>query len=124
MKSFIRESKNLIIYDDKGKIWREFSIFAIMDNKTLIDRVASESGLRREDVQEMLNSFYSLAAEICVSMDTILIPGFGQFEPKKRKERLTVHPATGKRLLVPPKLVVNFKPSGVMKSNLLNSNGQ
>lgn len=124
MKSFIRESKILIIYDDKGKIWREFSIFAIMDNKTLIDRVASESGLRREDVQEMLNSFYSLAAEICVSMDTILIPGFGQFEPKKRKERLTVHPATGKRLLVPPKLVVNFKPSGVMKSNLLNSNGQ
>lgn len=124
MKSFIRESKILIIYYDKGKIWREFSIFAIMDNKTLIDRVASESGLRREDVQEMLNSFYSLAAEICVSMDTILIPGFGQFEPKKRKERLTVHPATGKRLLVPPKLVVNFKPSGVMKSNLLNSNGQ
>ncbi|MDE7510193.1 MAG: HU family DNA-binding protein, partial [Muribaculaceae bacterium] len=47
-----------------------------------------------------------------------------QFETKKRKERLTVHPATGRRLLVPPKLVVNFKPSGVMKSNLQNTNGQ
>lgn len=95
-----------------------------MDNKTLIDRVASDTGIAREVVQETLDAFYSLAAECCVAMDTIIIPGFGQFEPKKRKERLTVHPATGRRLLVPPKLVVNFKPSGVMKSNLLNSNGQ
>lgn len=95
-----------------------------MDNKTLIEKIAADTGMRRDEVQEVLNTFYSITAECCVAMDTIIIPGFGQFEPKKRKERLTVHPATGRRLLVPPKLVVNFKPSGVMKSNLLNSNGQ
>ena len=95
-----------------------------MDNKTLIEKVATDTGLSRDDVQEMLNSLYDITAECCVAMDTIIIPGFGQFEPKKRKERLTVHPATGRRLLVPPKLVVNFKPSGVIKSNLQNSNGQ
>ena len=95
-----------------------------MDNKTLIERVAADTGMSREEVQETLNAFYTLTAECCVAMDTIIIPGFGQFEPKKRKERLTVHPATGRRLLLPPKLVVNFKPSGVMKSNLQNTNGQ
>lgn len=95
-----------------------------MDNKTLIERIASDTGMKRDDVQEMINVFCQITAECCVAMDTIIIPGFGQFEPKKRKERLTVHPATGKRLLVPPKLVVSFKPSAVMKSNLQNSNGQ
>lgn len=95
-----------------------------MDNKTLIEKIAAETGLERTDVQNTLNAFYTLTAECCVSMDTIIIPGFGQFEPKKRKERLTVHPATGRRLLVPPKLVVNFKPSGVMKSNLQAANGK
>ncbi|MDE6010852.1 MAG: HU family DNA-binding protein [Muribaculaceae bacterium] len=95
-----------------------------MDNKTLIDRLAADTGLKRDDVQEMINALCTITAECCVAMDTIIIPGFGQFEPKKRKERLTVHPATGRRLLVPPKLVVSFKPSAVMKSNLQNSNGQ
>ncbi|MDE5662487.1 MAG: HU family DNA-binding protein [Muribaculaceae bacterium] len=89
-----------------------------MDNKTLIETIAADSGIEKERVQEMLSAFYSITAECCVAMDTIIIPGFGQFEPKKRKERLTVHPSTGRRLLVPPKLVMNFRPSAVMKSNL------
>ena len=107
------------ISDFNGDILRKISIFAFMDNKTLIEQVAS-----REDTQDMLDAFYGIVAECCVAMDTIIIPGFGQFEPKKRKERLTVHPATGKRLLVPPKLVVSFRPSAVMKSNLMNTNGE
>ena len=108
------------ISDFNGDILRKISIFAFMDNKTLIEQ---ETG-SREDTQDMLDAFYGIVAECCVAMDTIIIPGFGQFEPKKRKERLTVHPATGKRLLVPPKLVVSFRPSAVMKSNLMNTNGE
>ena len=92
-----------------------------MDNKTLIDRIAAERGMKREEAQDMLNAFYGLTAECCLAMDTIIIPGFGQFEPKKRKERLTVHPSSGKRLLVPPKLVVNFKPSAVIKNSCQDS---
>ncbi|MDE5902873.1 MAG: HU family DNA-binding protein [Muribaculaceae bacterium] len=91
-----------------------------MDNRTLIDNIAAETGMGREKVQEMLGSFYGIAAECCVAMDTIIIPGFGQFEPKKRKERLAVHPSTGRRLLVPPKLVMGFRPSAVMKSAISN----
>lgn len=112
------------ISDFNGDILRKISIFAFMDNKTLIEQVAGDCGISREDTQDMLDAFYGIVAECCVAMDTIIIPGFGQFEPKKRKERLTVHPATGKRLLVPPKLVVSFRPSAVMKSNLMNANGE
>lgn len=89
-----------------------------MDNKTLIENLSDQTGLEREDVQEMLNEFYTELSQRCTEMDTLVVPGFGQFEPKKRKERISVHPSTGRRLLVPPKLVVNFKPSSVLKGKV------
>ncbi|MBD5419566.1 MAG: HU family DNA-binding protein [Bacteroides sp.] len=84
----------------------------------LVDDIAYDCKARKEDVQNVLDDFFSILADTLVDMDTLIIPGFGQFEAKKRKERVTVHPATGRRLLVPPKIVVGFKPSGVLKSKL------
>ncbi|MDE6271953.1 MAG: HU family DNA-binding protein [Muribaculaceae bacterium] len=89
-----------------------------MDNKTLIESIASRTRLDKTRVQEIISSFCGVLADSCLEMDTVIIPGFGQFEARKRKERLTVHPASGQRLMVPPKLVINFKPSGVLKSKI------
>lgn len=91
-----------------------------MDNKTLIESIASASGISKEEVQSIINDFCQVLGERCVDLDTIIIPGFGQFEARKRNERLTMHPSTGLRLMVPPKLVMNFKPSGVLKSKITN----
>ena len=46
------------------------------------------------------------------------IPGFGTFEVKKRLERILVNPGTGQRMLVPPKLVLGFKPIAAIKESL------
>lgn len=90
----------------------------IMDNRNFLDNVADATGMKPDEVQTLIGEFSKLLAERCVEMDTVIIPGFGQFEARKRKERLTVHPATGQRLMVPPKLVLGFKPSGVLKAKL------
>jgi SPBc2 prophage-derived DNA-binding protein HU2 len=45
----------------------------------------------------------------------VAVSGFGTFEVKKRLERVMVNPATGLRMLVPPKLVLNFKPATMIK---------
>ena len=50
--------------------------------------------------------------------DTIYLQGFGQFEVKKKAERISVNPANGKRYLVPPKLVPVFKPGTTVKNRL------
>lgn len=51
--------------------------------------------------------------------DILCIPGFGNFEARKRNERIMSHPSEpGKRLLVPPKVVVSFKPSAILKNSL------
>jgi DNA-binding protein HU-beta/integration host factor subunit alpha len=48
----------------------------------------------------------------------VLVPNFGVFETKKKMERVMVNPATGQRMLVPPKLVLSFKPNQTWKDKL------
>jgi DNA-binding protein HU-beta/integration host factor subunit alpha len=50
--------------------------------------------------------------------NSILVPNFGVFETKKKMERIIVNPATGQRMLVPPKLVLGFKPNQTWKDKL------
>jgi DNA-binding protein HU-beta len=48
----------------------------------------------------------------------VALHGFGSFDLKRREERLSVHPATGVRTIVPPKQVVAFKQGSQLKSKL------
>lgn len=50
----------------------------------------------------------------------VAVQGFGQLEPKKKNERISVNPASGERMLVPPKISVAFKPSTVLKDRFSN----
>ena len=52
--------------------------------------------------------------------DSVLIPTFGTFEVKKKLERVMVNPSTGLRMLVPPKLVLSFKPNISWKERVKN----
>ena len=52
--------------------------------------------------------------------DVLSIPKFGTFEVKKRMERILINPGTKQRMLVPPKLVLNFKPIAAIKEKLKN----
>lgn len=89
-----------------------------MDTKTMIDGLSKEFDFKREETKSLISDFCKILSDCCIDGDILFVSGFGQFEPKKRLERVAVHPATGKRLLVPPKLVVSFKPSGVLKNKI------
>ena len=54
----------------------------------------------------------------------VLVPNFGTFEVKKKLERIMVNPSTGQRMLVPPKLVLNFKPNVNWKDRLKNGGAE
>ena len=50
--------------------------------------------------------------------ESVQLSNFGTFEVKKRLERIVVNPSTQQRMLVPPKLVLSFKPVTAIKENL------
>lgn len=66
----------------------------------------------------MIGSLCEEMAKTASNLDGIVVAGFGTFEPRLREERISVHPATGKRLLVPPRIYLGFKASPVLKQKI------
>ncbi len=91
-----------------------------MDNKTLVDTLSKNLDISRDTVISLIDGLSAVVGECGAELDSISIPAFGTFEPRKRMERVAVHPASGKRLLVPPKIVLSFKPSPVLKQRIRN----
>lgn len=89
-----------------------------MDNKTILDTLSRQFDMKREDTRSLLSDFYAILTDCCIAGDSVVIPGFGQFEPRKKMERISVHPATGKKILIPPKQTLAFKPSAVLKGKV------
>ena len=62
-----------------------------------------------------MNSLLSSMTQELEEGNVIAIQGFGSFEVKKKAERISVNPTTKQRMLVPPKLVLTYKPSTLLK---------
>lgn len=92
-----------------------------MDHKTFIDNLSEETGLDKDQCSSLINELIDIFGTNLVEDEMISIPSFGSFELRKRKERVMNHPSSPKkRLLVPPKLVINFKPSLILKNKINN----
>lgn len=89
-----------------------------MKNKELITELSSRMGWTSQEVTEMLSGLSAVISSRLVDNDTVYLQSFGQFEVKKKMERISVNPANGKRYLVPPKLVPVFKPGTTLKAKL------
>lgn len=63
----------------------------------------------------MVSSVIDIMTQELQEGNSIVIQGFGTFEVKKKPERILVNPATKQRMLVPPKLVLTYKPSVNLK---------
>jgi DNA-binding protein HU-beta/integration host factor subunit alpha len=91
-----------------------------MNNKDFITELAERTGYSAEDTQRMADIVIESMADYFLEGETVLIPTFGTFEVKKKMERIMVNPSTGQRMLVPPKLVLNFKPNVNWKERIKN----
>ena len=89
-----------------------------MNNKDYISELANRTGCSLEDAQRMVNIVIEAMGDHFQEDDSILVPNFGTFEVKKKLERIMVNPSTGQRMLIPPKLVLNFKPNSGWKERI------
>lgn len=91
-----------------------------MNYKEFIIELARKTGYTQEDTRKLVRTFVDELGKNFEKGEAVMIPGFGTFDVKKRLERTLVNPATGKRMLVPPKIVLNFKPVASIKEKLKN----
>lgn len=89
-----------------------------MDSKTFIEELSSRLDISLSSVNVLIESMCEEMVKTASNLDGIVVPGFGSFESKLREERISVHPASGKRLLVPPRILLQFKASPLLKNKL------
>jgi DNA-binding protein HU-beta len=89
-----------------------------MKDTELTNELTVRLNWSKQDVESMLDTLGHVIGERLAGNDTLYLQGLGQFEPKKKAERMTVNPTNGKRYLIPPKLIVGFKPVITLKTYL------
>jgi DNA-binding protein HU-beta/integration host factor subunit alpha len=89
-----------------------------MNNKEFITELAESMGYTVRDTQRLVDNVVNAMGDAFQEDNAVLVPNFGTFETKKKMERIMVNPATGQRMLVPPKLVLGFKPNQAWKDKL------
>ena len=91
-----------------------------MDNKTFIEELSRRVDVSLDTVTTLVEGLGKEFARTASNLDGIVIQSFGTFEPRLREERISVHPASGKKLLVPPRIYLSFKASPVLKQKVNN----
>ena len=86
-----------------------------MNNKEFTTELSQRLGTSSKETTQTIESLLSGLVEELQNGKSVTIQGFGSFEVKKKAERISVNPTTKERMLVPPKLVLSYKPSNILK---------
>ena len=89
-----------------------------MNNKEFISLLASRNNIKASEAQRIMDNMIASLGNCFMEGDSVQLASFGCFEVKKKLERIMVNPTSGQRMLVPPKLVLNFKPTMQMKDKI------
>jgi len=86
-----------------------------MKDVELVTALSKHMDMTPIDVLNTLETLYSLIGSTISNDGSIVISGIGQFEIKKKRERISANPVNGKRYLIPPKLSPVYKPAPLWK---------
>ena len=89
-----------------------------MNNKQFLTELSGKCRMSAEQVEQQVQALIGVMENLWQEGDSVSLSGFGVLEVKKKNERVSVNPTTGVRMLVPPKLVLTYKPSSLLKEQL------
>lgn len=81
----------------------------------LINKIAKEMNISKQEAETGVNLFFETIKEAILRGEEIELRGFGSFRFRQRRARAGRNPRTGKPVEVPPKKVLYFKPSKILK---------
>lgn len=91
-----------------------------MKDIDLVTALSVKMDMSPQEIDRILSELYSLMEETLINGGSVNIPGLGQFETKKKSERISLNPSNGKKYLIPPKLMPVYKPAAQWKAYLKN----
>ena len=89
-----------------------------MESKDFVVKLLKKMNRDSKDVSIMLDALSQVFKDNLLNLDSIAIPGFGEFITQKENEIITTNHSTGKRILLPPQITISFKASTILKKKL------
>jgi integration host factor subunit beta len=83
--------------------------------KELIERLAEQSGLKRQDVRQVVQGFLDEVINELGKGNRLEFRDFGIFDVRERAERVAQNPKTLERVMVPAKRTARFRVGRLMK---------
>ena len=84
----------------------------------IVESIAEQNGLPKTKSSEIVETLLEIIKKSLESGEDVLIPGFGKFCVKKKKQRRGRNPATGEDMMLRPRKIVTFKSSGKLKDKV------
>lgn len=82
-----------------------------MKKKDFIDCIVDKTGETAKKTAQFYDAFWSSVEEQLLKGDEVCLTGIGTFKIKKRSKRNGINPATKKKITIPARNVVVFRPS-------------
>ncbi|MDR0863304.1 MAG: HU family DNA-binding protein [Candidatus Symbiothrix sp.] len=89
-----------------------------MNSAELTAALSQKLQLSKTEVSKRMEDTIAIITAELSKNNQVSLGSLGALEVTKRNERISVNPSTGKKMLVPPKLVVKFKTSNSLKDKL------
>ncbi|MDR1371239.1 MAG: HU family DNA-binding protein [Dysgonamonadaceae bacterium] len=89
-----------------------------MNASEFVGELRKKVDLSKAEISRLVDETVTVITEQLQQGNTITIQNLGSLEVKKRAERISVNPVSGKKLLIPPKLVVGYKASPTLKEKM------
>ena len=82
-----------------------------MKKKDFIDCIVDKTGETAKKTGQFYDAFWSSVEEQLLKGNEVCLTGIGTFKIKKRPKRNGINPSTKKKITIPERKVIIFKPS-------------
>jgi DNA-binding protein HU-beta len=86
-----------------------------MKKSEFVSQVAQKSGLSKKDTEAVIEASIETITEALKARENVSFLGFGSFQAVKKNEREITIPGTTRKVKVPAKYSVRFKPGKLLK---------
>ena len=87
-----------------------------MNKAKLVEQMSKMTKMPKSSCKDVLEAFISSVSSALKQNKQVVLTGFGTFTEMKRKSRVGVNPATGKKMQIPAKKVPKFRAGKALKS--------
>ena len=91
---------------------------ATLTKAYLTEKLLAKNLFTKQESAQIIESLFELLRQSLEEGDDVLISGFGKFCVREKSRRRGRNPQSGEPMMLPPRKVVTFRCSGVLREKI------